>query len=31
MAFDTRKVEKIGWLERKVDRLSKVRDDGRFI
>jgi len=29
--FDTRKVEKIGWLERKVDRLSKVRDDGRFI
>ena len=28
--FDTRKVEKIGWLKRKTDRLSKTRDDGRF-
>jgi len=29
--FDIRKVDKIGWLERKVNRLSKTRDDGRFV
>jgi tRNA-Thr(GGU) m(6)t(6)A37 methyltransferase TsaA len=29
--FDTRKVEKIGWLEKRVNKLSKARDDGRFI
>ena len=29
--FDTRKVEKIGWLEKNVNKLSKARDDGRFI
>ena len=29
--FDTRKVEKIGWLGEKVNKLSKARDDGRFI
>jgi tRNA-Thr(GGU) m(6)t(6)A37 methyltransferase TsaA len=29
--FDTRKVEKIGWLRRNVNKLSKARDDGRFL
>lgn len=29
--FDTRKVEKIGWLEKNVNKLSKARDDGRFL
>ena len=29
--FDTRKVEKIGWLEKRVNKLSKARDDGRFV
>jgi len=29
--FDTREVYKIGWLEKKVHRLSKTEDDGRFI
>ena len=28
--FDTRKAEKIGWLEENVNKLSKARDDGRF-
>ncbi|MBO8130877.1 MAG: tRNA (N6-threonylcarbamoyladenosine(37)-N6)-methyltransferase TrmO [Candidatus Marinimicrobia bacterium] len=28
--FDSRKVEKIGWLEGKVDKLSQMKDDGRF-
>ena len=29
--FDTRKAERIGWLEKKVNKLSKARDDGRFL
>ena len=29
--FDTRKVEKIGWLGKNVNKLSKARDDGRFL
>jgi len=29
--FDTRKVEKMGWLEKSVHKLSKTKDDGRFI
>lgn len=29
--FDTRKVEKIGWLKKKVNKLSRARDDGRFL
>ncbi len=29
--FDTRKVDKIGWLEKNVSKLSRARDDGRFI
>ena len=29
--FDTRKVDKIGWLEKNVNKLSRARDDGRFI
>jgi len=28
--FDVRKVEKIGWLEKKVKKLHKIKDDGRF-
>jgi len=28
--FDTRKVEKIGWLKKNVNKLSMARDDGRF-
>jgi len=28
--FDIRKVEKIGWLEKKVKKLHKTKDDGRF-
>ena len=28
--FDTRKVEKIGWLERNIHKLSTSKDDGRF-
>ena len=28
--FDIRAVTKIGWLEGKVDKLTTVRDDGRF-
>lgn len=28
--FDVRKVEKIGWLEKKVKKLHKTKDDGRF-
>ena len=28
--FDIREVEKIGWLEKKVQKLSSSRDDGRF-
>ncbi|MBA7502702.1 tRNA (adenine(37)-N6)-methyltransferase [subsurface metagenome] len=28
--FDIRKVEKIGWLEKKVHKLSTSKDDGRF-
>ncbi len=29
--FDIRKVEKIGWLKKNVNRLSITKDDGRFI
>jgi tRNA-Thr(GGU) m(6)t(6)A37 methyltransferase TsaA len=29
--FDTRKAEKIGWLEKNVNKLSGARDDGRFL
>jgi tRNA-Thr(GGU) m(6)t(6)A37 methyltransferase TsaA len=29
--FDTRKVEKIGWLKKNVNKLSGARDDGRFL
>jgi len=29
--FDVRKVEKIGWLIKRVKRLYETRDDGRFI
>jgi tRNA-Thr(GGU) m(6)t(6)A37 methyltransferase TsaA len=29
--FDIRKAEKIGWLEAKVSKLPKAKDDGRFI
>ena len=29
--FDRREVEKIGWLEKKVHKLSASKDDGRFI
>jgi tRNA-Thr(GGU) m(6)t(6)A37 methyltransferase TsaA len=28
--FDTREVERIGWLEKSVHKLSASRDDGRF-
>jgi len=28
--FDQRKVERIGWLTKKVDKLRSSRDDGRF-
>jgi len=28
--FDTREVEKIGWLEKRVHRLRETKDDGRF-
>ena len=28
--FDQRKAERIGWLEKKVDKLNSSRDDGRF-
>ena len=28
--FDVRKVEKIGWLEKKVKKLHKTKDHGRF-
>ena len=29
--FDTRKTEKIGWLEKNIHKLSKTKDDERFI
>ncbi len=29
--FDVREVERIGWLENNIHKLSKARDDGRFI
>ncbi len=29
--FDLRKVEKTGWLEKRVHQLHKAKDDGRFI
>jgi len=29
--FDIRKVERIGWLEKRVKKLHKARDDGRFL
>ncbi len=29
--FDARKAERIGWLERRIGRLSSTRDDGRFV
>jgi tRNA-Thr(GGU) m(6)t(6)A37 methyltransferase TsaA len=28
--FDQRKAERIGWLEKKVDKMHLIRDDGRF-
>ena len=28
--FDQRKAEKIGWMEKKVDKMHPSRDDGRF-
>ncbi|WP_456320846.1 TrmO family methyltransferase domain-containing protein, partial [Palaeococcus sp. (in: euryarchaeotes)] len=28
--FDIKEVEKIGWLEKNVHKLSEARDDGRF-
>lgn len=28
--FDYNKVEKIGWLNKNIDRLSETKDDGRF-
>jgi tRNA-Thr(GGU) m(6)t(6)A37 methyltransferase TsaA len=28
--FDQRKAEKIGWLEKNIDKLSSKKDDGRF-
>ena len=28
--FDIREVEKIGWLEKRVDKLPTAKDDGRF-
>ncbi len=28
--FDTREVEKIGWLDKNVHKLKKTKDDGRF-
>ena len=28
--FDQRKVERIGWLEKNVDKMHSGRDDGRF-
>ena len=30
-AFDTREVEKTGWLDKNVGKLSASKDDGRFI
>ena len=29
--FDTKEVERIGWLEKRVHRLRETKDDGRFI
>lgn len=29
--FDAREVEKTGWLEKNVGKLSELRDDGRFV
>lgn len=29
--MDARKTEKIGWMEGKVERISQLRDDGRFV
>ncbi len=29
--FDVRKTNKIGWLKRKISKLAKTRDNGRFI
>ncbi|WP_324735349.1 tRNA (N6-threonylcarbamoyladenosine(37)-N6)-methyltransferase TrmO [Thermococcus sp. SY098] len=29
--FDVREVERIGWLENNIHKLSKAKDDGRFI
>ena len=29
-AFDTRKVHKIGWMEKKIKNLAEAEDDGRF-
>jgi tRNA-Thr(GGU) m(6)t(6)A37 methyltransferase TsaA len=28
--FDTRQVEKIGWLDRNISKLNDIKDDGRF-
>ena len=29
--FDVREVERIGWLERRIHKLPKARDNGRFV
>jgi len=29
--FDIRKVEKVGWLEKNVHKVSATKDDGRFM
>ena len=29
--FDIKKVDKIGWLNKNVHKLTTVRDDGRFL
>jgi tRNA (Thr-GGU) A37 N-methylase len=28
--FDVRKVDKIGWIEEKIQKLDETEDDGRF-
>jgi hypothetical protein len=29
--FDVREVQKIGWLEKNIQKVSVARDDGRFV
>jgi tRNA (Thr-GGU) A37 N-methylase len=29
--FDTRKVERIGWYEKNIGKLNKIKDDERFV